>query len=77
MHCLYLLVVRLLFSRFANCLATGVLRKHRLQLSRNLRDSPGFLALVPGRGRLYSLSRKFLLQVIRMSNSTSRTIGYC
>ena len=31
---------------------------HRLQLSRNLRDSPGFLALVPGPGRPYSLSRK-------------------
>jgi hypothetical protein len=26
---------------------------HRLQLSLNLRDSPGFLAIVPGPGRLY------------------------
>ena len=41
MHCLYLLVVRPLFSRFANRLATGVLRKHRLQLSRISGPYPG------------------------------------
>ena len=31
---------------------------HRLQLSRNLRDSPGFFEFVPGPGETYSLSRK-------------------
>ena len=45
------IVVRPLFSRFANRLATGVLRKHRLQLSR-------ISGPCPGPGRLYSLSRK-------------------
>ena len=29
---------------------------HRLQLSRNLRDSPGFIASVPGHGRPYHCS---------------------
>ena len=31
---------------------------HRLQLSRNLQDSPGFLQFVPGPGTLRKLSRK-------------------
>ena len=59
---------------------------HRLELSQNLRDSPGFLALVPGpEGPIVCPGNKlgsctmsrFLLQVIRMNNSTCRTIGYC
>ena len=32
------------------------LSAHSLQLSRNLRDSPRFLAIVPGTGRLYYCS---------------------
>ena len=36
----------------------GSIKKHRLQLSRNLRDSPGFLEFVPGPGTLRKLSRK-------------------
>ena len=36
-----------------NILPVILLLVHRLQLSRNLRDSPGFLAIVPGTGRLY------------------------
>ena len=31
--------------------------QHRLQLSQNLRDSPGFLEFVPGPGTLRKLSR--------------------
>ena len=33
-------------------------KSHRLQLSRNLRDSPGSLQFVPGPGMLLKLSRK-------------------
>ena len=36
---------------------------HRLQLSRNLRDSPGFVDFVPGPGRLYYLSRMWARQL--------------
>ena len=36
----------------------GLCNPNRLQLSRNLRDSPGFLEFVPGPGTLRQLSRK-------------------
>jgi len=38
--------------------SANVSSRHRLQLFRNLRGSPGFLTLVPGPGRPYGLSRK-------------------
>ena len=45
-----------LFTRGEKCLAEIVERigsQHRLQLSRNLRDSPGFTPSVPDHGRPY------------------------
>ena len=44
-HCLKSIVILWVIN-------TGY-HKHRLQLSRNLRDSPGFSAIVPGTRRLY------------------------
>ena len=38
---------------------TFAMQKHRLQLSRNLWDSPGFVDFVPGPGGPSYLSRKF------------------
>ena len=77
------------YMLYTLCTETARALPYRLQLSQNLRDSPGFLALVPGPGRPYlnpiacpgsklvtcTMSR-FLLQVIRMSHTTCRTIGY-
>ena len=38
---------------YTECKNLGVLQLHRLQLSRNLWDSPRYFAIVPCTGRLY------------------------
>ena len=43
--------------------ALSCLQHHRLQLSRNLRDSPGFFEIVPGPGKRYYRSRKSTRQL--------------
>ena len=45
-------------TNFSEIISTRTIKNHRLQLSRYLRDSPGFFEFVPGPGETYSLSRK-------------------
>ncbi len=53
---------------------------HRLQVSRNLRDSPGFSSFVPGPGRPFNLSRileKLLLSMHIMASTIISLVAKC